>query len=42
MDLTALFNYLLKNNSVAIKYIKGSWLDIDTVIDLQNAGDLYA
>ena len=42
MDLTALFNYLLKNDSVAIKYIKGSWLDIDTVIDLQSAGDLYA
>ncbi len=42
MDLTALFNYLLKNDSVAVKYIKGSWLDIDTVIDLQSAGDLYA
>ncbi len=42
MDLTALFNYLLKENSVAVKYIKGSWLDIDTVVDLQKAGDLYA
>ncbi len=42
MDLTALFNYLLKKHTVSIKYIKGSWLDIDTVIDLQKAGDLYA
>lgn len=24
MDLTALFNYLIKNDNVAIKYIKGS------------------
>lgn len=42
MDLTALFNYLIKKDKVSIKYIKGSWLDIDTVIDLQSAGDLYA
>jgi phosphoenolpyruvate phosphomutase len=42
MDLTALFNYLIEKDKVAIKYIKGSWLDIDTVIDLQSAGDLYA
>jgi len=42
MDLTAMFNYLVKIHPVSVKYIKGSWLDIDTVIDLQKAGDLYA
>lgn len=30
-----------QGHSVAVKYIKGSWLDIDDIVDLQKAGELY-
>jgi hypothetical protein len=29
-----------KDNSIAIKYISGAWLDVDTLVDFQNAGKL--
>lgn len=31
--------YLAKNHKVAIKYIHGSWIDVDSIIELQKAGD---
>ncbi len=34
------FNELSKTCTVAVKYIRGSWLDIDDVVALQKAGDL--
>lgn len=41
MNLDGLFNHLkAKGISVAVKYIKGSWLDVDSMTDLQRAQDL--
>mgnify|MGYP000326075202 CR=1 FL=1 len=39
MTLTHLFNEIVKSHPIAVKYIKGSWLDIDTIVDLQKAGE---
>lgn len=38
--ISDLLNYLASERCVAIKYIKGSWMDIDTIADLQNAGSI--
>ncbi len=35
-----LFNKISRNHLIAIKYIKGSWIDIDTYVDLQKAGEM--
>lgn len=40
MTCTDLFNEVAKNNSIAVKYISGAWLDVDTLVDFQNAGKL--
>ena len=41
MNLDRLFNYLKDNKtSIAVKYIKGAWLDIDSMADLQRAYDI--
>ncbi len=40
MTLEELFNEIAKKHRIAVKFIKGSWLDIDTIVDLQNAGDI--
>tara|TARA_Y100001970_G_scaffold293624_1_gene441768 strand:+ start:1258 stop:2871 length:1614 start_codon:yes stop_codon:yes gene_type:complete len=32
-----LFNYLIKYKKIYVKYVRGGWLDIDTIIDLQNS-----
>ncbi len=40
LRLCDLFNYLTKKHEVHIKYIRGEWFDIDSVLDLQKAGDL--
>jgi phosphoenolpyruvate phosphomutase len=40
MTCTDLFNEVAKDNSIAIKYISGAWLDVDTLVDFQNAGKL--
>lgn len=34
-----LFNEILKSQPIAVKFIKGSWLDINSIVDLQKAGD---
>ncbi len=34
-----LFNEIIKSYPVTVKYIKGSWLDINTIVDLQKAGE---
>ena len=36
-DLTVidLFNYISKKIDINVKYVKGSWLDINTILDLQ-------
>lgn len=33
-------SYLAQNHQIAIKYIRGSWIDVDSIIELQKAGDI--
>lgn len=40
MRMSDLFNGITGVSPVAVKFIKGSWLDIDTIVDLQKAGEL--
>ena len=37
LSVTDLLNEINRKHPVAVKYIKGSWLDIDTIVDLQRA-----
>lgn len=39
--LADLFNYISLSHPIAVKYINGSWIDIDTILDLQKAGDVF-
>ncbi|MCM2532759.1 hypothetical protein NDK43_10635 [Neobacillus pocheonensis] len=41
LTMADLFNHISSSHAIAVKYIKGSWLDIDTIRDLQKAGDLF-
>jgi phosphoenolpyruvate phosphomutase len=40
LRMADLFNEIAKSTPIAVKYIRGSWLDIDDVVALQKAGDL--
>jgi phosphoenolpyruvate phosphomutase len=40
MTCTDLFNEVAKQHTIAVKYISGAWLDVDTLVDFQNAGKL--
>ena len=40
MTCSDLFNEIAKENTIAVKYIRGAWLDVDTLVDFQNAGKL--
>lgn len=40
MTCADLFNEISKKHPIAIKYISGAWLDVDTLVDYQNAGKL--
>jgi phosphoenolpyruvate phosphomutase len=40
MTCTDLFNEIAMRHPIAVKYISGAWLDVDTLFDLQNAGKL--
>ncbi len=40
MTCTDLFNHLALHHRIAVRYISGSWLDVDTIVDLQKAGSL--
>lgn len=35
-----LFAEIIKKNKVSVKYISGSWVDINTIVDLQKAEDI--
>jgi len=39
LTLIDLFNDLVRETKISVKYIKGSWLDIDTIVDLQKSGE---
>ena len=42
LRMSDLLNELVsQNHKIAVKYIKGSWLDIDDIVDLQKAGNIY-
>ena len=34
-----LFNEICSHHVVAVRFIRGSWLDVNTIVDLQKAGD---
>jgi len=40
LTINDLFSEILKTNKLAVKYIKGSWVDIDSFVDLQNANSI--
>jgi phosphoenolpyruvate phosphomutase len=40
MTSTELFNEIVKVKPIAVKYIKGSWIDVDTIVDLHKAGGI--
>ncbi len=40
MTLCDLFKEVLKDSKISVKYIKGSWLDIDSVYDLHKASEI--
>lgn len=40
LTVVDLFNELVKEHPIAIKFIKGDWLNIDSIVDLQKAGEL--
>ena len=40
MRMNALLNEVSKSFPVFVKFIKGTWLDINQVIDLQKAGEI--
>jgi len=40
MTCTDLFNYITKDHKISVRYINRSWLDVDTIVDLQKAGNL--
>jgi len=41
MTMEELFNEIAMKHTITVKFIKGSWLDIDTILDLQKAGDIH-
>ena len=40
MSFHTLFTLLLEKAPISVKFIKGSWMDVDTLVDLQNAKEL--
>ena len=40
MTCTDLFNEIARQHPIAVKYISGAWLDVDSLVDYQNAGKL--
>ena len=40
MTTTDLLNEIVKDHPVSIKYIKGSWIDVDTIADLYKATEI--
>lgn len=40
LRFSEVLSYLASKHQVAIKYIRGSWIDVDSIIELQKAGDI--
>ncbi|GAB4336298.1 MAG: phosphoenolpyruvate mutase [Flammeovirgaceae bacterium] len=41
MTTTDLLNEISKSFPIAVRYVKGSWLDVDSIVDLQKAGGSF-
>ena len=39
-SIPELLNHLAMDEKINVKYIRGSWMDVDTIVDLQKAGML--
>lgn len=40
LRMSDLFNEIAKNHTIHVRFIKGSWIDVDSIVDLQKAGEL--
>ncbi len=40
MTTNDLFNEIIKAHPIAVKYIQGSWIDVDTLVDLHQADEM--
>jgi phosphoenolpyruvate phosphomutase len=40
MTTNNLLNEIAKSHSIAVKYIQGSWIDVDTLVDLHQADEV--
>lgn len=40
LRLSEVFNKIVETENVRIKFIRGSWVDVDNLVELQKAGDL--
>jgi len=40
MSLAGFFNMLAADHEISVRYIKGGWWDVDTIIDLQRVGEI--
>ncbi len=40
MRMSDLFNEIVKKHKITVRFIKGSWLDVDSIVDLQKVGEL--
>lgn len=40
MKMQSLFTEMSKEHPIAVKFIKDTWMDIDTIVDLQRAGEV--
>lgn len=40
LSMADLLNHINETYSIKVKYVKGSWLDIDTIRDLQKSGEI--
>lgn len=40
LRMSDLFNEIMKAHPIHIRFIQGSWIDVDSIVDLQRAGEL--
>ncbi|MCP3924414.1 MAG: phosphoenolpyruvate mutase [Desulfobacterales bacterium] len=40
LSVSDLFSEVVKEHRISVKFIKGSWLDVDTIVDLEKAKEL--
>ena len=40
LRMSDLFNEIIKEHTINVRFVKGSWIDVDGIVDLQKAGEL--